>query len=162
MSLYSLADFRRLRDEHGLVLYADSVAAHRATLERLQDPEALRVGFVAEWERLEQMDLDELTREISQKQLKKRAREALSAARAAIAHEQTEIERVTALYHQARYQQEEDSMNISDTFCIGENRLGYRFMIGQIQDGPWIGYADSDYGAFIFPDINRVTHLGVE
>ena len=72
------------------------------------------------------MDLDELTREIAQKQLKKRAREALSAARAAIAHEQAEIERVTALYHQARYQQEEDSMNISDTmiyYLYGETGI---------------------------------------
>jgi hypothetical protein len=103
MSLFDdLDDFRRLRDEHGLANYAESVAAHRARLERLPDPEQLRAGFVAERERLEAMDLDELTREIAQKQLKKREREALSAARAAIAHEHSEIERVTALYHQLK------------------------------------------------------------
>jgi hypothetical protein len=54
------------------------------------------------------------------------------------------------------------SLDISNPFCIGENRLGYRFMIEQFQDGSWIGYADSDVGEFIFPDISRGGRLGVE
>lgn len=94
--------FRALRDAYGLERYAESVAAHRSRLGRLQDPETLRAGFMAEWERLEEMDLDELTREIAQKQLKKRAQEALGAARGAIAYECGEIERVTALYDQLK------------------------------------------------------------
>lgn len=98
----NLDEFRCLRDEHGLERYAESVEAHRARLERLQDPEALRASFVAEWERLDAMEIDELSKQIAQKQLKERARDALSLARAAIAYERGEIERVTALYYELK------------------------------------------------------------
>ena len=100
MSAFDLAAFRALRDEHGLALYAESVERHRATLETLEDPEQLRAAFVEQWRAIEaNAGLDDLTRAIALKQLKEKARDTLAAARAAIAHEHAEIERVSALYY---------------------------------------------------------------
>ena len=108
MSLFSIDDFRRLRDEHGLALYAESVAAHRARLATLEDPEQLRAAFVEQWEAIEgNAGLDDLTRAIALKQLKEKARDTLAAARAAIAHEHAEIERVSALYYQLKREMRE-------------------------------------------------------
>ena len=99
MSLYDLAEFRRLRDEHGLALYAESIASHQAKLAVLEDPEQIRAQFVAQWEAIyNNTSLDDLTRQIALKQLKEKARDALSVQRALIAHEKSEIERIRGLY----------------------------------------------------------------
>lgn len=52
-------------------------------------------------------------------------------------------------------------MNITNVQIIGKNSLGYRFVVGQLEDGSWIGYADSDYGAFFFPEIATGYQMGV-
>jgi len=57
-------------------------------------------------------------------------------------------------------------MKVQDVVQVGENDLGYRFAVGAIPDEDggvrWIGYADSDVGAFIFPGICEGHMMGIK
>lgn len=55
----------------------------------------------------------------------------------------------------------ERTVDITNAEVIGENSMGYRFTIGQLSDGSWIGFAASDYGAFFFPEIATGHQMGV-
>ena len=50
-------------------------------------------------------------------------------------------------------------MDILERVEVGDNGLGYRFAVGSISDEGggvrWVGFADSDAGAFIFPSVSE-------
>lgn len=56
-------------------------------------------------------------------------------------------------------------MELTERVEVGENGLGYRFAVGSIPDEGggvrWIGFADSDEGAFIFSQISEGHVVGI-
>ena len=57
-------------------------------------------------------------------------------------------------------------LEIGNILQVGENDIGYRFAVGTIPDEGggvrWIGFADSDVGAFIFPAICEGHMMGTK
>lgn len=51
-------------------------------------------------------------------------------------------------------------MNIKHILKIGENAHGYEFKVGLLGDR-WIGYADSAFGAFFFPQVSEGAQMGL-
>jgi hypothetical protein len=52
-------------------------------------------------------------------------------------------------------------MDILERIEVGENDNGYRFAVAKIPGERWIGFADSDYGAFVFPSISENHIMGI-
>lgn len=56
-------------------------------------------------------------------------------------------------------------MEISERIEVGENKLGYQFAVAAIPDGGggvrWIGFADSNVGAFLFTQISENYVVGI-
>jgi hypothetical protein len=57
-------------------------------------------------------------------------------------------------------------VEIIERLEVGENDYGYRFAVGSIPDEGggvrWIGFADSDVGAFVFPAICEGHMMGIK
>ena len=53
-----------------------------------------------------------------------------------------------------------DHVEITERVEVGENDHGYRFAVGRLESGRWVGFADSDYGAFIFPGMATGCEIG--
>lgn len=52
-------------------------------------------------------------------------------------------------------------MELTERVEVGENNHGYRFAVGKIAGDRWIGFADSDVGAFVLPGMSEEYEMGL-
>jgi len=50
---------------------------------------------------------------------------------------------------------------LEDALPIGENEIGYSFLVARIGDR-WIGFADSSVGMFLLPGVREGQYIGVK